>query len=122
MVEVIVLKNFADWYEALSDDDAEEVGVAIDLLEQHGVSLGAPRSSDIKGTRYPLRELRIQSHGRPLRVMYAFDPKRQAVLILGGDKTGDDRFYQRLIPQAERLWDGYLAELAKEEKEGRAGQ
>lgn len=57
-----------------------------------------------------MRELRIQSNGRPLRVFYAFDPKRQAVLLIGGDKTGDARFYDRMIPTAERIWKEYLDE------------
>ena len=57
-----------------------------------------------------LRELRIQSGGRPLLVLYIFDPRRDALLLIGGDKTGDDRFYERLIPQAERLWEIYQKE------------
>jgi hypothetical protein len=55
--------------------------------------------------------LRVQSLGRPLRIVYAFDPQRQAVLILGGDKTGDARFYSWMIPKAEALWQQYLREL-----------
>ena len=47
-----------------------------------------------------MRELRIQSEGRPLRVFYAFDPRRSAILLIGGDKTGDDRSYERMIPVA----------------------
>lgn len=73
-----------------------------------------PRSSQIKGSRYGLRELRIQSHGDPLRVFYAFDPKRQAVLLLGGNKAGDDRFYAINIPRAERLWVEYLEDIDDE--------
>lgn len=46
----------------------------------------------------------------PLRVFYAFDPVRQAVLLIGGDKTGDDRFYERMIPLAERIWIRYIEE------------
>ena len=46
-----------------------------------------------------------------MRILYAFDPKRQAVLLFGGDKTGNDRFYEQVIPRAERLWKDYLAEL-----------
>ncbi len=53
----------------------------------------------------------MQSGGRPLRILYAFDPKRQAALLVGGDKTGKDRFYEQMIPRAERLWQEYLAEL-----------
>jgi hypothetical protein len=54
-----------------------------------------------------MRELRVQSGGRPLRVFYAFDPRRSAILFIGGDKTGDDRFYERLVPVADKLYDVY---------------
>jgi hypothetical protein len=84
----------------------------VDYLAATGVTLGFPRSSEIKGASFALRELRIQSQGCPIRVFYAFDPVRQAVLIIGGDKTGDDRFYERMIPLAERIWKEYLDETA----------
>ena len=61
-----------------------------------------------------MRELRIQSIGRPLRVFYAFDPRRSAVLLIGGGKTGDDRFYERFMPLADGLYDEYLKELKDE--------
>jgi hypothetical protein len=61
-----------------------------------------------------MRELRVQSGGRPLRVFYAFDPRRSAILLIGGDKTGDDRFYQRMIPIADTLYDVYIDEIRKE--------
>ena len=51
-----------------------------------------------------MRELRIQHRGRPYRVLYAFDPRRSAILLLGGDKTGDDRWYVVNIPVADRLY------------------
>jgi hypothetical protein len=66
-----------------------------------------------------MRELRIQRGGRPLRVFYAFDPRRAAILLIGGDKTGDDRFYETYIPLADKLYDEHLAELEKEKKDGR---
>jgi len=50
-----------------------------------------------------------------LRVLYALDPLRRAVLLLGGDKTGDDRFYERFVPHAEQIWTKYLTNLEKEE-------
>ncbi|MEE9263533.1 MAG: type II toxin-antitoxin system RelE/ParE family toxin [Vicinamibacteria bacterium] len=68
----------------------------VDLLEAEGTALGFPYSSGIRESRFPLRELRVQSRGRPIRVFYAFDPWRQAVLLIAGDKTGDDRFYETL--------------------------
>lgn len=114
MVEVIVLEAFEAWYQDLDDSDAEQVAIVVDLLEAKGLSLGFPYSSDVKGAKVGLRELRIQSKGRPLRVLYKFDPKRQAVLILGGDKTGNDRFYAEYVRKAEKLWSEYLAEIDKE--------
>jgi hypothetical protein len=61
-----------------------------------------------------LRELRIQYEGRPYRVLYAFDPRRAAILLLGGDKTGNDRWYEQHVPIADRLYDEYLRELERE--------
>ena len=61
-----------------------------------------------------MRELRIQSSGRPIRVFYAFDPLRAAILLIGGDKTGDDRFYETFIPVADDLYDQHIAILQKE--------
>jgi hypothetical protein len=61
-----------------------------------------------------MRELRIQSGGRPMRIFYAFDPRRNAILLIGGDKTGDGRFYEKFIPVADRLYDDHLEALRKE--------
>ena len=61
-----------------------------------------------------MRELRIQSSGRPIRIFYAFDPLRAAILLIGGDKTGDDRFYEVFIPVADDLYDQHIAILQKE--------
>jgi hypothetical protein len=115
VITVVGTDEFTAWYAGLDGDGREDVAVAIDLLEARGLALGYPRSSAIIGETFALRELRIQSQGRPLRVFYAFDPARQAVLLIGGDKTGDDRFYERLIPMAKRIWKEYLNETAKME-------
>lgn len=56
--------------------------------------------------------------GRPLRIFYAFDPRRIAILLIGGDKTGDDRFYERYVPWADQLYDEHLAELKEERDDG----
>jgi len=63
-----------------------------------------------------MRELRTQSAGKPLRTLYAFDPLRTAILLLGGDKTGDDRWYEKFVPVADRLYGQHLDELKKEGK------
>jgi len=62
-----------------------------------------------------MRELRVQHQGRPYRVLYIFDPRRVALLLLGGDKTGDDRWYEKNVPLADRLYDNYLAEIEEED-------
>ena len=56
----------------------------------------------------------MQSGGEPLRIFYAFDRRRTAILLIGGNKAGDDRFYERMIPLADRLYDDYLNELKRE--------
>jgi hypothetical protein len=61
-----------------------------------------------------MKELVIQHAGRPYRVLYAFAPRRSAILLLGGDKTGDDRWYEKSIPIADRLYDEHLAAIKKE--------
>jgi hypothetical protein len=61
-----------------------------------------------------MRELRVQSGGNPLRIFYAFDPRRAAILLIGGDKTGKDRFYEEYVPRADDLYDAHLRELKAE--------
>ena len=81
----------------------------------HGPALPFPHSSGINGSRHAhMRELRVQSGGHPLRVFYAFDPRRTAILLIGGDKTGNDRFYEEYVPRADGLYDAYLDELKAE--------
>ena len=110
MAEVIATDEFKAWYRGLDDDTAEDVNFVVTLLEERGVVLPFPYSSVIQGSKYALRELRVQSAGRPIRIFYAFDPSRQAVLLIGGDKTGDDRFYETFVPLAEKIWEQYRKE------------
>lgn len=111
MFEVLGTAEFEEWFLGLSSSDARAVVRGVGLLEAKGLALGFPYSSALEGSRFAFRELRVQSSGRPLRIVYAFDPRRQAVLILGGDKTGDDRFYVWAIPKAEAIWKEYLRGL-----------
>ncbi len=116
MAVVNVTEEFERWIGGLSHRDQKAVLQVVKILEQVGIALGSPYSSALKGTRHPLRELRPKSGASPLRIIYAFDPKREALLLLGGDKGSDKRFYERVIPRAEQLWEAYLRAL---EKEGR---
>lgn len=69
----------------------------------------------INGSKHGhMRELRTQHEGRPYRTLYAFDPRRAAILLIGGDKTGNDRWYETQVPLADELYDEHLEELKKE--------
>ncbi len=109
MITIITTAEYDDWYLSLSRKDAAAVDWLVSLLKQSGFTLGFPYSSAIEGSRYPLRELRKKSSGHVLRVIYAFDPERRALLLTGGNKRGDKRFYERAIPEAERLWNGHIS-------------
>lgn len=113
--DVEVTDEFIGWLKSLPETQQKVVGEAIEQLEAAGPTLEYPMSSKIRGSRHShLRELRIQHRGRPLRVLYAFGPRRTAILLLGGDKRGDDRWYERNIPIADGLYDTYLRELKEE--------
>jgi hypothetical protein len=117
MVEIVATDEFEKWFLSLDEKDAGAVDRVVGLLEQMGVALRFPYTSALTGARHALRELRIQSGGSPIRVFYAFDPERQAVLLIGGDKTGDDRFYEVMVPKADEIFDTYLSEQAAKKKE-----
>src|ERR1700712_614101 len=108
--EVIVTTEFADWFEHLDEAEQRSVGRVIGLLEERGAVLEFPFSSGINGSKFSqMRELRIQHAGEPYRILYAFDPIRQAVLLVGGVKTGKgNRWYDEAIRLADRLFDEYL--------------
>jgi len=113
--EVEYTDEFGAWWLTLDEGEQEDVDAYVQLLEARGAGLGYPYSSRINGSPHGhMRELRVQSGGRPIRVFYAFDPRRMALLLIGGDKTGDDRFYEIFVPVADRLYDEHLDTLAKE--------
>jgi hypothetical protein len=107
--------EFASWFGDLNDEEQVSVGRVVELLVGHGPSLPFPYSSGIVTSRHRhMRELRIQHEGRPYRVLYAFDPRRSAILLLGADKTGNDRWYDEHVPIADTLYERYLIELGQE--------
>ena len=112
---VEVTDEFKCWWDTLDEGVQDDLHAAVVMLEERGPALPFPFSSGIRGSRHShIRELRVQSGGRPIRVFYAFDPRRCAILLIGGDKRGDKRFYERMLPLAEALYDQHLAELKKE--------
>lgn len=100
----------------LTEAVQDRCAAVVDMLEREGPTLRFPYSSEIVGSKIALRELRIQCGGRPYRILYAFDPARNALLILGGDKTGNARWYEEYVPKAEKIYEQYLNELKEEKK------
>ncbi len=90
----------------------KSVDFTVSLLQQAGPTLKMPYSSGIVRSRFGhMRELRIQHEGRLYRVLYAFDPRRVALLLIGGDKTGNDRWYEEYVALAEEIYERHLRDL-----------
>ena len=115
--EVEFTDEFGTWWKTLTEDQQDDIAHSVGLLAELGPALDFPHSSKVNGSRHGhMRELRTQSGGKPLRTLYAFDPLRTAILILGGDKTGDNRWYEKFVPKADQLYDEHLDELRREGK------
>jgi hypothetical protein len=114
--EVEVTDQFIEWYDGLPDDHAGAVEDVIEVLEDQGPALTRPLVGLIETSRYHnMKELIVSVDDRDLRVLFIFDPRRTAILLLGGDKTGEwSRWYQREVPRADDLYDEYLQELKEE--------
>jgi hypothetical protein len=115
--EIEYTEAFGVWWEALTESQQDDIAHSVGLLAELGPALGFPHSSKVRASRHAhMRELRTQSAGKPLRTLYAFDPLRTAILLMGGDKTGDVRWYEKAVPAADRLYEQHLDELKKEGK------
>jgi hypothetical protein len=115
--EVEYMDEFGKWWDSLRETEQEDVAAVVELLEEKGPLLPHPYSSGINGSKHAhMRELRIQHAGKPYRILYAFDPRRMAILLIGGEKTGNDRWYGQNIPLADRLYDEHLETLRREKK------
>ena len=115
MWQVEFTREFEEWWNTLTESEQDALDRSVGLLERLGPSLARPHADTVNGSRHSnMKELRTQHAGRPLRTFFAFDPRRTAILLIGGDKTGDARFYERMLPIADDLYEKYLAELRKE--------
>jgi hypothetical protein len=113
--EVEFTNEFGEWWESLDGEEQDSVAVVIRLLERHGPSLSRPYADKVQSSRHAnMKELRIQHAGRPYRVLFAFDPRRQAILLIGGDKSGNDRWYEAFVPRADKLYSEHLKTILRE--------
>ena len=119
MWEVEYTDEFGEWWDRLDADEQASLDASVELLKTFGPALGRPHADTIEGSDFPnMKELRTQHEGRPYRTLFAFDPRRAAILLLGGDKTGDDRWYEKHIPIADRLYRAHLRSLEAENSHG----
>ena len=113
--EVEFSDEFGEWWVGLTAAEQKSIDFTVGLLGEAGPTLKMPHSSGIETSRHThMRELRIQHEGRPYRVLYAFDPRRAAILLIGGDKTGNNRWYEEYVPRGDDIYDQHLKELDNE--------
>ena len=112
-------------FSSLKEDLQDELLAHARLLAEFGPNLGRPTVDTLKGSRHTnMKELRFSCNGQVWRVAFAFDPQRQAILLVGGDKGGVDqrRFYKRLIILADDRYDEHLGTLTQQSKESPHGK
>ncbi len=112
MWEVEYTDEFEEWWNTLSADEQRHIAASIELLQDHGPGLGRPVVDTISNSRHAnMKELRANT----TRTLFAFDPRRHAVLLLGGDKSGKwNAWYKTAIPHADDLYDEHLETIEKE--------
>lgn len=118
MWEVEYTDEFERWWNSLAGPAQEALARDVDILELIGPGLGRPHVDSVHGSRFSnMKELRTNWAGGALRTFFAFDPRRLAILLIGGDKAGRKRFYEKMIPLADDLYAEHLAELQREQSE-----
>ena len=116
MFEVEMTDQFRDWYESLDEVDQEAVTIRVELLARQGPALKRPAVGEIKTSRFAprMKELRCGT-AEAIRALFVFDPRRTAILLLGGAKAGAwADWYKQAVPAADQLYEVYLEELRKE--------
>ncbi len=114
--EVLVAPEFQAWLAGIPHEGKKAVAVDLEVLREVGPQLGRPQVDHIKDSKHSnMKELRTTSGGNAYRILFAFDPIRRAVLLIGGDKAGQkkERFYAALIKQADAIFDRHLEHLKK---------
>jgi hypothetical protein len=108
--EVEYTDEFEAWWNTLEEDEQEAIDAAVELLQERGPALGRPVADNVHQSRHPnMKELRPL---KTIRVLFAFDPRRVAILLIGGDKRGTwNRWYDEMVPVADALYDEHLTEV-----------
>ncbi|MDK2410512.1 type II toxin-antitoxin system RelE/ParE family toxin [Aphanizomenon sp. PH219] len=113
---IIFDPDFRIWFYQQEQGFQNEVFAVLGILAKFRPSLGRPRVDTLEGSDFSnMKKLRIQHQGEPWRILFAFDPKRQAILLVGGNKAGNKKWYKENIAIADKRYREYL-ETIKEEK------
>lgn len=108
--DIEVTDEFDAWYAGLNPVDRDAVTTQVDKLEIEGPTMGRPGVDTVKGSKFPnMKELRVDRS--VIRIFFAFDPRRTAILLIGASKRGSGRFYERMISIADALYAEHLAEV-----------
>lgn len=120
--EVEFTEEFGLWWNSLTADEQESVAFGVGLLQAKGPALARPYADTVDQSAYRnMKELRIQHEGRPYRILFAFDPRRVGMLLIGGDKTGNPNWYEEYVPRADKIYAQHLRELERDNAEGPTG-
>lgn len=107
---------FDEWWSECDVGLQDALAIHIRLLEAEGPQLSRPYADTLQGSSLAnLKELRVRYRGDPYRILFAFDPKREALLLLGGNKGSNKRWYITAIKRAEELYAQHLRELEDED-------
>lgn len=123
MWEVATTDEFDGWFAELDEDAQAEIIAKVELLKLLGPRLSRPHADTLSGAKHAnMKELRADTADKVMRIAFAFDPERKALLLVAGNKTGvgQKRFYKQLIAKADELFDAHLAKLkAKQKRKGK---
>jgi hypothetical protein len=113
--EVEYTDEFEAWWDDLAEEEQESIDAAVEILEERGPALGRPLADVVQQSRHQnMKELRPTS---TIRILFAFDPKRTAILLIGGDKRGSwNRWYDQMVPVADDLYDEHLTDIKASER------
>ena len=113
--EVEYTEEFLAWWDELTEPERIAITAAVALLQEKGPALTRPYVDTLsKDSQYPnMKELRLQHAGRPYRIMFAFDPRQSAILLIGGVKSGKG-WTAKMVAAADKVYSQYLRELKKE--------
>jgi hypothetical protein len=113
--------EFDSWWQTLTDPEQRKIVASVEALQELGPSTGRPLVDSVEGSRHSnMKELRVT---QTMRIFFAFDPRRVAILLIGGDKAGKTkRFYKRMIPVADSIYSKHLKMIQERDDEGQDGE